>query len=489
MLGLISRFLFVAIIVFSAIVTNADTKQITESGITVYYPSNMETQAKQLMKIAKENILPGLEVHKQIIVLLSNIEKISSDIVGLLGVKEKQVVITERLLSYKRKSEALEKSFTNLKLISRADAIAKEGVDAGVLQMRYIKAEDEFDLKLDLDKVDQDRLRRSYFPVFYDKNGSIRNVNTLGSSISGILGSNKMMAVAVIHDTVGYAIADELKLYHPFARWFNEGVAGWVTKKVIASNYPKLNPIVDMIIELNPKSKELRDKINLQAWPQAPFQNRRSSNFDPQLEAASVQYSVELITKLLGTNPDNLLGRIISEIRYLNPDTDTIIAAISKVTKKDFKPVFLAYVPDWAQGESSLIESQQLLKQAEELAMQKNWKESVNKLTRALQITPLDMNARLNLAWIEREAGDRADSEFQVFLAARLAPTGKQNIHLYGKGAERDYVMGRMAILLGDLSFARAFMMSALEQNPGHSDAKRAIEEIKAIESSIPKPN
>jgi len=460
-------------------------KTLSEGGITVSYPAHMEVQAKRILAISKDSIQPSVDIHRQTIALLSNADSMSKDIANLLGADEKTAKIKDRLLAYKVKSEALVQCFSNFRLVKTGDAIGAGGVDAGVLHVRYDKAKNEFNMVIDQNNTDPDTLKRSYFPVFVNADGTIRAESKLVEMAIDFLGSSKAMIIAPVHDTVGYTMVQELYVFYPLSRWFNEGVSGWVTRFVVTKTNPKLAQLANDLLAVNEQSKQVRDKINLIAWPQKAFQNLNAPFFDPVIEAAQSQYSVELISNLLGKDGPRLLPKIMSGVNYnSNADIETICTAIKKATEKDFKPIILTYVPNDIRSGMQSGEAAKLIKQAEAQVQEKKWGDAANKLRRALQMTPEDVNTRLNLAWIEREVNERLDSEVQVFIAARLLKPGSSSFHMLAESVEGNYVLGRLAILLGDIGSAKKFIEPVLALKPDHQDAKRAMEDIRKLQDA-----
>lgn len=462
-----------------------DLKKLSEGGITVSYPAGMEVQAKKVMQIAQQTIKPSIESNRRCVALLGDVDSMAKSIVDLLGTDEKFDETQNRLKGYKDKSAALAVCFSDIRLIKKTVAAGAGTIDAGILSVEYLQDKDEFKMRLAADLGDQDKVSKSYFPVIVNPDGSIRSENKLGEMALEFLGTGDPVVIAPIHETVGYIIAEQLKLYHPFGRWFNEGVGGWVTRTVITKADAKMGANVGKLMAVNGASKNVRDKINLYAWPQAAFQNRSDAGFDPKQEAAKTQFSIELISNLLGTNGATMLPKIIGEISYSgNPDTDAICKAIDKVTGKDSKAALLAYVPSDIRDGIESGEAKKLIAKAEELAKKSEWQGAVDTLRKALEMTPNDANARLNLACVEREIGDRRDSEFQVFTVAALLKQGNQPFHLFVDTLEGRYVLGRLAMLVGNLQSARAFLEPLIEQKPDHPDAKRLLEEIDKLEKS-----
>ena len=470
-------------------------KTVSELGITVSYPAHMESQANKILGIAKQSLLPSINIHQQTISLLSNADSISKDIASLLGADEKAGKIKDRLAAYKSNSQALVQCFSNIRIVKTGDAIGAGGVDAGVLQVRYDKSKNEFNMVIDQANINPDTLKRSYFPVFVNSDGSIRAESKITEMALDFLGSNKSMIIAPIQDTVGYTMVQELYIYYPLSRWFNEGVSGWITRFVVAKNNPKLSQMANDLYSVNSIAKQYRDKINFLAWPQSSYENIKSPNFDASLEAAQSRYAVELISNVLGRDGAVILPKIMSGINYnSNADNDTICSAITKATGKDFKPMLMEYVPDDVKTGMSSGESAKLVAQAELLVKDKKWNEATDKLQKAVEMDPDNANTRLNYAWVEREidkgknVDKRRDSEFQIFLAARLLKPGNSKFHMIAESLEGNYVLGRLAILIGDIQYAKKLLEPVLEVDPNHEDAKRAMADIKRLEDAAKKP-
>lgn len=485
-------FIVVAVMMLAAFgsVGQADVglKTITEDGITVWYPPNMEVQAKRIMQIAKGSLGPSIESQKKIVSLLSSTDAMAKDIALLLGAEERQDEVRVKLKSYKDKSQALVQCFSNIRLVKKSDAVGADGVDAGFMRVFYIDDTDEFKINMANDLSDPDTLKRTYFPVLVNADGTIRSENKLIDMALSFLGSGDPMIIAPIHQTVGFMISEPLEFYHPLARWFNEGMSGWITRHIVAKYDPKLSGIANTLFDVDARSKQYRDKVNFPAWPQPAFQNKSKGVLDPVLEVAQTQYAVEMISEFVGKNGGLVLPKIMSECKYgSNPDSNTICEKITKVTGRDFKDVLATYVPADIKSGKEAGENKKLVADAEKLVLEDKWEPAVEKLRRALQIDPEDFNARLNLAWAEREAGERFDSEIQIFLAASLFKKQSYKFHLFKPSAEGNYVIARLAIMLGNLEFAKQVLEPVLKDHPDHQDAKRAMEEIKKIESAAAK--
>lgn len=473
----------ITVLASTCIAADNNLKQLSEGGITVSYPAGMEAAAKKVMTIARQTIKPSIEVHRQSLALLSNLDSMSKDIAGMLGADEKQDLVKAQLLSYKNRSQTLVQCFSNIRLVKKTDAVAVNGVDAGLMHIKYAKEKDEFTLTMDSTDVNPDNLKLSYFPVLVNSDGSLRSEKKISEMALEFLGAGQSLAISPVHATVGYMIIDKLQVYHPLARWFNEGVSGWITRQIVNKYNSRLAQVTNTLFSISPKSRELQDKVNLLSWPQAAFQCK--STIDPELEAAQTQYAITVVSELLSKNGAQVLPKIMNELNYRgNPDTDTICAAVKKITGVDFKNVLLNYVPSNVRKGMASGEEKKFTAKAESLAQDKKWSEAVTTLRSALEIVPDDVNARLNLAWIEREINESQDAELQVFLSAALLKQQKYSIHLYAYATEGYYVMARLGIMRGDLQFAKELLTTVLQIDPEHKDAKRAMDEITKMEDA-----
>jgi len=458
-------------------------KQISSGSITVSYPDGLQMQAKKVMAVAKSTISPALDVHRQTIAILSDTDAMAKDITQMLGADEKKDVAKLRLESFKNKSMVLVAAFSNIRLVRKANAVATNGIDGGAMQLRYSKEKDEFNIAFDDQDANSDKLKRSFFPVIVNTDGTIRSEAKLGQVALDFLGSGSPIAIAPVQDTVSYLIVEPLKIYHPLTRWFNEGVSGYVTQRIVAKYAPKLNTVAKNIFSVNTKSQQLRDKVNLLSWPQSAYISKDQNVFDPELETARTQYAIEAISNLMASTDTGALPKIMSNINYVgNPDTDTICIAIKKVTNTNFKTILMGYVPDDVRSAIASGEAAKLVVKAEELVKERKWKDSADTLRKALEMSPDDANARLNLAWIEREFGERKDSELQVFLVAGLLKQQNYSFHLFVYSIEGNYISARLAILMGNLDTAKKFLEPVLAYRPDHADAKRAMDEISKLE-------
>ena len=483
----ISGVFFVLLAVLSTLApmhcTGDDLSKLSGDGITVFYPAGMETQAKTVLSIAEESFKPSLEMQQQIVDLLEDSKALSQDITKLLGAEEKQDEAQQRLVGYKNRAAGLVQSFSNIKLVKKTEVAGNKGIDGGIIKVAYDEENDAFRMMLDYSEFTKEKLDRSFFPVVVNPDGSIRSEKKLAENALQFLGAGGQFAIAPVHETVSYLIAEELKLFHPFTRWFNEGVSAWVTERVVSKADPELGKLVKQLFAMDQDSEDLRGEVNLRSWRQTPFQYKQAPYLDPKVEKARSKLAIELVSKLLEKDGDKTLPDIMGNLKYAgNPGTDAICAATDKATGKNCRNELLAYMPQDVRKGIESGEWEQLNKEAEDLAMEKKWEDAVAKLRLSLAMNPEEVNALLNLAWLEREVGERLNSEIDVFLCAALLEQDQYSFHMYAPTIEGHYVMARLAILLGNLEYAKKFLEPVLKLDPEHEDAKRAMAEIQKLE-------
>ncbi len=457
----------------------ADNKTLTAGSITVTYPPDLEPAAKKAADIASKSFRQFLDVHAKIARLLKDDDVMAKRITDLLSAPEVMESARLRIVSYRDKSRMLTHCFQTVKLIKTSDAKARGGVDAGILQIRYDKNTDDFGMFVQMQNVDESRMNRTYFPVLVNPDGTIRSADKIPLLAKEIGGAGDTMIPATVHETVLYVMSEELRLYHPFARWFNEGVSAWVTKKVIAKTDPTMSGMLDKIMGIDEAAKKQRAMVNLYSWEQTPFIVYKSPYYDQALEAACARYSGELVTKLLGVNGEQTLPKIMGDLKYNSgADSEIICTAISKVTKTDAMAELMQYVPQTTREGISSGQAAKLLEDAKRLTNEKKWDEAEKALTAALEMKPEDLNARLNLAWVDREVGEKLHSEKQIFLVAKLIKDENYTLTMFWPGVEQTYVLARLADLIGQTYYAKGLYEQVLSEKPGHEDAKRGLRDL-----------
>ncbi|MFQ3548197.1 MAG: hypothetical protein SNJ70_00415 [Armatimonadota bacterium] len=480
-------FLVAVCILVSMISIPVYAAEISESGFTVKYPDGMEKQAKSVLEKAKKSITPYLDVHLQILNDMKETNVLADDIAFLLSInddKNKVESIKKILDNYRASSAGLVECFRNIELIKKEDIVSKKEIDAGILVLKYDEKKDEFLLIPKSLESGELPIANSFLPLVINPDGTIRGDNKLEEMAMDFLGTSKLLPLINIHQTVSFIISDELGLYYPFSRWFTEGVSGYVSKEVV-KRYPQIYKLAEILFVPNEETKKLREKVNLIAWPQSAFQNKKK--LDPIQETANMQYSVELMSAILSNNGKVVLPKIMSGLKYnSDADTETILAKIKEVTGTDYRNELLKYTP--ADVREGILAKRHiaLIESAEKFTEEKKYAESRDALIKVLEMTPEDINSRLNLAWMQRENEDYLDSEFNVFISARLMKNESYSFKLFGGGGiEGNYVLGRLAILLGNLEYAKKFIEPVLEAKPDHKDAKRAMDEINKITEAV----
>lgn len=482
-----SKILIAIIILASLLSVKAfcqQSKVLTEGDINITYPASLASQAKIVMQTIKPDLTQALGIKRQFISIVSDTDTLSKEISNLLGAQEKQIAMKKRLDDHKINAEALIYCFSNIHLIKTSDAIATSGVDAGIVQIRYNKTAKDFNMTINTAQVDQSTLKRSFMPVFVNNDGKIRAQDKLKVMVAQLVGTSKALAIAPIHDTVNYTLAQELHVYYPFIRWFDEGVSAWVTKRVVLERNPQMKTLLDDMYAVSDSSKKLRNKVNLLSWPQSAFQIKEVPFFNVAMEAANTQYSLELISNTLLSNGDKLLPKIMLQIKNdSQTDNDRISEVISNVTSKPFKPELMKYVPADVKKGMQSDGYNKYMAEAEKFAKDKKWNQTAGSISNALEIQPENINARLNLARAYREIGNRSAGEMQIFLVYNLLKPGSNAGSMFEPGIESNYVVAKLALMLGKIDEAKYFLQAILEANPNHEDAKILNDQVKAYES------
>ncbi len=180
-----------------------------------------------------------------------------------------------------------------------------------------------------------------------------------------------------------------------------------------------------------------------------------------------------------------MVPKIMGYLGYnSNADNDEICSAIQKATNSDFKSVLDSYVPQDIRDAVKAGEPKRLLEKAKKLAAQNKWAEARTNIRQVLDMTPEDVNTRLNLAWLDREQRQDRDAEVQILLSARLLKQQKYSFHLFAPTIEGQYVMGRLSLLIGDVESAKKSFQTVLQIDPNHNDAKISMDEIKKLEAT-----
>jgi tetratricopeptide (TPR) repeat protein len=284
-----------------------------------------------------------------------------------------------------------------------------------------------------------------------------------------------------IHEIAESVVAEDMKLYHPYARWFNEGVATWVMLTVVSEMAPDWANECRKS-QLPARNEPLRAQVNLRAWLQDAYQKKDQSEQEADLSRECYRFATEAIERMLSGQPKDALARVLQKLKDKPfADTGTICAAISDVTGKDPSRILLDYAPNRARAISRKEDIGKLIGQAAQKAKEGSYSEAVELLSRLMEIAP-QRNLELNLAWAMRKAGlPKSESEWHIRVAAAPQGSGDFQLMLMVHDAESQYVAGRFAQFCSTAEQAKDLFESALKLDPRHADAKAALKELGSI--------
>jgi hypothetical protein len=149
-------------------------------------------------------------------------------------------------------------------------------------------------------------------PVFVEDDGSfIADDVRLGLDDYVFMISSSLHIVP-IHETAEMLIISAGKgCYGPYARWFNDGAANWITRKIISERWPEYAAL--QWGEFFPVDGE-RSSVNLLAWPQLSYGLALG-------KADSVAYygfSAELMGRLFDGLPEDSFARVVRAVTRRN---------------------------------------------------------------------------------------------------------------------------------------------------------------------------
>lgn len=263
--------------------------------------------------------------------------------------------------------------------------------------------------------------------------------------------------------------------YHPYTRWFNDGVAQWINRRIIRESWPDEPNLYDKYWP-NPAQMNFNSQINLLSWLQLTFEK------DLGKQASSpvyYYYAEKLISNLFDDQPDDALPRVIAIAgKKKNPNTDDLCNVIRSVTNKDPKSALLKYVPDEIRLDLSENRPKLLTEQARCKASSRNYAGVIDDLKKILEITPDDASATFNLTWALRKL-HRPESEPYLLIASRLT-TEMKDIKPYSDDIDAAYLKGRLCQRWGNFKEARMIFNGLLKSDKHYIDASNALKELKS---------
>lgn len=456
-----------------------ETKTLKAGEITVTYPSGMEDKAKEVAEFATKNILPIRDQFLKTRKALSDTDKVANRIVEWLGCPEEQKEAKKILASFPEIMDAVESLYTDIRLYRESEVKASGGMKEGAMSLSYDPSDGSFHSNWLATSDQSKEARKAFLPVAVGEDGRY-NGKPVDELARGLDGTAFGMMPA-IHEAAEAVLLLGLKFYHPYARWFNDGVSNWVMMQVAREFTPDLYGQCETSAMPGDEAKSLRPKINLLAWPQVDYSARNPSQEEIRLNGACYQYATEAIDRMLRDLPPDTLAKIIRKLKgQYCPNTDAICAAIKVVTDRDARAILLEYVPDRIRSDRAQNVNFALCEQAKRLVGQADYAGMARLLSTSIEIEPSDPDAHFNLAWAMRKARmPKEESERQAKIAAGLL-SGKtpHDFAYFEVDDECMYILGRVLMHAGNDKKAREILEQVIEHASDPADAKAALEEL-----------
>jgi tetratricopeptide (TPR) repeat protein len=373
--------------------------------------------------------------------------------------------------------EVVQSIMSEYKLFRESDIRNAGKLKDGPWTLSYMSPSDK--LNAFFSANNNDDLHKSFTPIVINNNGEIESGKTPSESITSGLAMFDSMLFKPIHEVTEGVISGELGLYHPFTRWFNEGVANWVMIKVTGEFAPQCYK--ELCSKSMPHPNDpLRKKINLISWVQGAYQKQSPSEEESNISNNSYDYATEAISRMLDNQPPDALAKILQKLKGKNnPYTDVILAVLHEVTGKDAWNILRDYVPSDVLPLFRQGSMEELSSQAEKLAEQNKYNEVLMIFKRLLETFPYDTNARLDYAWALRKTKQpKEEFERQIRIAGECLQNGNVNLSLIKEDADMHFILGRLMETNKTKDQSKEEYTEALKLDPNHADAKAALDAI-----------
>jgi len=481
-------------------------QKLVVGDITISYPTGLEAQAKELAAVCETVIPPRKAKFVAAWRAFPDATVVVKCVTDLLGSPEQADWAEKFLANVSAGMAPIEglflPMFSDVRIYRVADLKVPGGVHGGIVQFGYDEKTDKAIGRIDLNYGSESPKLpegKSFLPVVVRDDGTFKVKAGLADDISGLLDGAVLecaltLRLVLIHE-VAEAMLVGMGFHHPFARWFNEGAANWVQIQVVAELAPEYLDLSRGVCLPGPPPDPVRDKINLLAWPQKDYQNDFSS--DEEVDQASYRYATELVDRLLHGQPAGTLAKVVGKLGSRRtilaptsapgsplPDSDAICQAFREVTGADAKGMLLEYVPSSIREGLKQDLPPRKLEEGYQALSAGRFSEAAKSLQEALNMSPSDADAHLNLAIaIRNVANPRSEqrrwleSQRHILIAAALTvsdPSRPFQLHAADDDEAR-YVLGRVEQMRGRTKEARE-ILSRLPKE--HQDAQEALKEM-----------
>jgi hypothetical protein len=466
----------------------AETRQLKSDGITITYPSDLEPQAKELMRAAKEVIPPRRKAFLELKKILSNDKKVAKKVVDLLGCPE-HLDRARELIKLTGGMDFVEAMQSNLKIYRRSDLRESKGLKGGPVEITYNESDDSFGVEIKTTKINGKDAREFFWPIAVNDDGTIGSKKVpLKDYLAEITDAFSSSPIAAIHEAAESVLVHKLDLSHPFTRWFNEGAANWVLLKLVPELAPDMLKTMQSASLPRAEDAALRPKINLLSWPQANYDKKVMTKEEEEINSAHYGFATEALNRLLSNQPADTLAKIIKQLkdRKRPPNTDAICAVIKRVTEVDFKAILLEYTPEYVRANQDGREAGKIFNDGATIFRVKNdTAAALEQISRALEAKPENAEWRKQqIIMMLKAKYPKEEIERQLKLAAAMC-FFEDDTAFRTSGETHDealYVHGRIALYLNDIENGKMWLGELGTNSPYYEDARAALRQLDQAE-------
>jgi len=506
---MLSRLLLLLILVFykPAFANGEEIEYQTPGGITVTAPAGMEEQARQVGAIADKVLPPyGREYNAfRQAMMKAGLEKRIAD---LLGCQENMETTRTILAEFDKVMVApYADCFTHVMIIRDTEVIAPGILTFGSIKVRYDRAENSMNLSFapyvqitktmpEANPATEKPLSSVIPVVLAEEDGYAVREEDEAAFLNWVADTLIVSCLLPIHEATEGTLAihvlsdganKDKPYFHPYNRWFAEGVANWVMLRLGAEIAPRA--AASLQAQYTPPADDpRREYINLPLWSFMMGFDLIPNERTAQQDAYLYPYATELVGRLLAGQPEGTLAKIVRQLKHTKlPNPHEVTQAISDVTGKDAGSIIAQYVPHNVRvrledGTRPPLES------ARAAARAADYTNTAQYLAFAVAIDPGDAALHFHLAWALRKAGaDRKESDFELKQALLLSRYTEQRTGraveikpFYLNDAETLYLLGRREQVFDRPEQAKKFYRRALAKAPRHADTLAALEEMKS---------
>ncbi|HOF87102.1 MAG TPA: hypothetical protein PLZ36_03220 [Armatimonadota bacterium] len=457
-------------------------KTLKASDVTITYPADLEAQAQQLGAAAIATANLRQEHAQEIRAYAEHAEQIAERIAVLLGQPALKAKLHKPMRKY---GEITRTAFTRMAYhwrIYHAADIPENGIQQGPMRYFLDKQSGRYSLQLTMNDASAVAdFKKLCMPYVVRADGTYARSKPLNEALEADDHWLIALSAAMIHEASEPVIVNDLRCYHPFARWFNEGLANWVTLTIVRDFFPKRLDLVRDHLTLTPDDPR-RAKVNLYTWPQLSYMMPVLASEEAALGATNYGCATELVMRIFEGQPDDAPARVLQRLsRTPNPDSRTICRALDSVTKKDSFALLLEYVPAESRNEIIKPRIPELNAQARQAKTHGDYAGLMTAFSTMLSSDPAQYRTRLNLAWAMRKANQPMPMvDQQLLLAAAFRPFGFDLREMIAQDTDMMFIFGRLYQVIGDTKAARQIYLQILADDPRFTDAKHALAELGA---------